>query len=104
MLRDESDADDYYRSKILAAREVERFLETHPDFWAAMVLPGWMHGPGDMGPTSAGQTVLDFAKGNSRESYPAPSPSSTRATSPKRSGPCSNAAAAVSDTCRRDET
>lgn len=63
MLRDERNADDYYRSKILADREVERFLETHPDFWAAMVLPGWMHGPGDMGPTSAGQTVLDFANG-----------------------------------------
>ena len=26
-----------------------------------MVLPGWMHGPGDIGPTSAGQTVLDVA-------------------------------------------
>jgi dihydroflavonol-4-reductase len=62
MLRDERDADAYYRSKILADREVDRFLETHQDFWAAMVLPGWMHGPGDMGPTSAGQTVLDFAK------------------------------------------
>jgi dihydroflavonol-4-reductase len=61
MLRDERDADDYYRSKILADREVLGFLEHHPDFWAAMVLPGWMHGPGDMGPTSAGQTVLDVA-------------------------------------------
>src|SRR5262249_51878404 len=63
MLRRVEDADDYYRSKILADKEVERFLESHPDFWAAMVLPGWMHGPGDMGPTSAGQMVLDFARG-----------------------------------------
>ena len=63
MLRRLDDADDYYRSKILADREVERFLAAHPDFWAAMVLPGWMHGPGDMGPTSAGQMVLDFANG-----------------------------------------
>lgn len=63
MLRDERDADDYYRSKILADREVLGFLDHHPDFWAAMVLPGWMHGPGDMGPTSAGQTVLDVAHG-----------------------------------------
>ena len=62
MLRRIEDADDYYRSKILADREVEKFLESHPDFWAAMVLPGWMHGPGDMGPTSAGQMVLDFTK------------------------------------------
>jgi nucleoside-diphosphate-sugar epimerase len=63
MLRRIEDADGYYRSKILADREVERFLESHPDFWAAIVLPGWMHGPGDIGPTSAGQLVLDFAKG-----------------------------------------
>jgi len=62
MVRSVEDADDYYRSKILADREVGHFLESHPDFWAAMVLPGWMHGPGDMGPTSAGQMVLDFAK------------------------------------------
>src|SRR5262249_34504760 len=63
MTRPLEDADDYYRSKILAEREVQRFLADHPDFWAAMVLPGWMHGPGDSGPTSAGQTVLDFANG-----------------------------------------
>ncbi|WBO22331.1 NAD(P)H-binding protein [Sphingomonas abietis] len=43
MLRDERDADDYYRSKILSDREVLAFLEQHSDFWAAMVLPGWMH-------------------------------------------------------------
>lgn len=63
MLRHERDADDYYRSKILSDREVLGFLDAHPDFWAAMVLPGWMHGPGDIGPTSAGQTVLDVAAG-----------------------------------------
>ena len=61
MLRDERDADDYYRSKILSDRVVLDFLNSHPDFWAALVLPGWMHGPGDIGPTSAGQTVLDVA-------------------------------------------
>jgi dihydroflavonol-4-reductase len=61
MLREESDADDYYRSKILSDREVLAFLEAHSEMWAVMVLPGWMHGPGDAGPTSAGQTVLDFA-------------------------------------------
>lgn len=63
MLRHERDADDYYRSKILSDREVLGFLDAHPDFWAAMVLPGWMHGPGDIGPTSAGQTVLEVAAG-----------------------------------------
>lgn len=62
MLRPEASADDYYRSKILAEREVLRFLDEQPDFWAALVLPGWMHGPGDAGPTSAGQAVLDFVQ------------------------------------------
>lgn len=37
MFRRIEDADDYYRSKILADREVERFLASHPDFWASMV-------------------------------------------------------------------
>jgi dihydroflavonol-4-reductase len=63
MLRDERHADNYYRSKILADREVLSFLDKHPDMWAAMVLPGWMHGPGDAGPTPAGQSVLDFLRG-----------------------------------------
>ncbi len=63
MRRNPDDADDYYRSKILADREVEKFVASHPDFDAMCVLPGWMHGPGDMGPTSAGQVVLDFVKG-----------------------------------------
>jgi nucleoside-diphosphate-sugar epimerase len=61
-LRLENEADDYQRSKILSDREVQKFLAGHPDFWAAFILPGWMHGPGDSGPTSAGQTVLDFLK------------------------------------------
>ena len=61
-LRLESESDDYQRSKILSDQEVFNFLAAHLDFWAAFVLPGWMHGPGDSGPTSAGQTVLDFLK------------------------------------------
>lgn len=61
MERDERDADDYYRSKILSDRVVRAFLDTHPSFRAVLVLPGWMHGPGDIGPTSAGQTVIDVA-------------------------------------------
>ena len=62
MSRRVEDADDYYRSKILSEREVASFLDDHPDFWACMVLPGWMHGPYDLGPTSAGQTVIDFVQ------------------------------------------
>ncbi|KXV35414.1 oxidoreductase [Gluconobacter thailandicus] len=63
MLRRENDADPYFRSKIRSERVLNNFLADHPEFWACMVLPGWMHGPGDRGPTSAGQTVLDVARG-----------------------------------------
>ncbi|MGB7848053.1 MAG: SDR family oxidoreductase [Candidatus Acidiferrum sp.] len=60
MLRTAKDADDYYLSKILTDRKIASFLEKHPDMWACMVLPGWMVGPGDLGPTSSGQVILDF--------------------------------------------
>ncbi|WP_410211735.1 SDR family oxidoreductase [Aquirhabdus sp.] len=63
MVRDQDNADDYYRSKILADAEVLKFLQTHQDMFIAMVLPGWMFGPGDVGPTSSGQFVMDFVKG-----------------------------------------
>ena len=50
MTRKPDQADDYYRSKILADEEVFRHLERHPDSHVCMILPGWMHGPGDLGP------------------------------------------------------
>lgn len=56
-------ADDYYRSKILADAEVDAALARHPDLTASLILPGFMNGPGDAGPTSAGQLVLDFLRG-----------------------------------------
>jgi len=62
MEREDGNADDYYRSKILADRVVMNFLLDHPDMFIVMVLPGWMFGPGDMGPTSSGQMVLDFVE------------------------------------------
>ncbi|MDF3837909.1 SDR family oxidoreductase [Cupriavidus basilensis] len=55
--------DDYYRSKIEADETVYRFVAAHPDMRACLVLPGWMHGPRDAGPTSAGQFVLDYLQG-----------------------------------------
>jgi dihydroflavonol-4-reductase len=61
MWRDEAQADDYYRSKIQSDRAVFAFIERHPDMDVRFVMPGWMHGPGDAGPTSAGQLVLDIA-------------------------------------------
>lgn len=60
MRRTAGAADDYYLSKILADRAIDAFLEKHADMWVCMVLPGWMMGPGDIGPTSSGQVVLDF--------------------------------------------
>lgn len=63
-LRDLADADDdYYRSKILADQVVSAFLDTHPDMHASFVLPGWMWGPADIGPTSSGQFVNDVVQG-----------------------------------------
>lgn len=35
-------------------------MKTHLDLDITFVLPGWMHGPGDAGPTSAGQVTLDY--------------------------------------------
>ena len=63
MLRREEDADDYYKSKILTDKTIDSFIAEHPDFKVTFVLPAWMHGPGDLGPTSAGQFALDFMNG-----------------------------------------
>ena len=62
MPRAEVDANDYFRSKILCDRAIMAFLESHADFDATFVLPGFMFGPGDAGPTASGQLVLDFAR------------------------------------------
>ena len=62
MDRKEADANDYFRSKILADRSVLAFLERHSDVHGTLVLPGFMFGPGDIGPTASGQLVLDFVR------------------------------------------
>jgi dihydroflavonol-4-reductase len=63
---DESDGPDrevfenlYYKSKHVAEGAVRDFLATSR-LEVMMALPGWMFGPGDAAPTSAGQVVLDF--------------------------------------------
>jgi dihydroflavonol-4-reductase len=61
--RDVADADDYYRSKIQADAALRAFAQSHPDMQLCFVLPGWMWGPGDIGPTSSGQLVNDVALG-----------------------------------------
>lgn len=63
-LADPNDAvDAYYRSKILSDRAVSNFAARHPDLKVLTVIPGWMHGPGDDGPTSAGRFVQDYLCG-----------------------------------------
>ncbi|MFK8002773.1 MAG: SDR family oxidoreductase [Polyangiales bacterium] len=59
----DGEPDDYYRSKILSDKVVESFAEEHAAFHVSYVLPGFMVGPGDLGPTSSGRLVLDFAQG-----------------------------------------
>lgn len=61
--RDPAGADDYYRSKILADQAVRAFCASHSAMNATFVLPGWMWGPGDRGPTSSGQLLLDTVRG-----------------------------------------
>lgn len=63
MLRNEAKADPYYLSKILSERAVLQFAANHQDCHIPIILPGWMWGPGDIGPTSAGQEALDFEAG-----------------------------------------
>lgn len=64
-------SDNYYKSKILAERKVDEFLKNHPDMFITIILPGWMFGPFDMGPTSSGQLVLDYAAGKIPGKLPA---------------------------------
>ena len=52
-------ADDYYLSKIQSEGVVRDFAKRHPDFRVCHVLPGWMWGPGDLGPTASGQLAAD---------------------------------------------
>ncbi|MGT2929282.1 SDR family oxidoreductase [Streptococcus dentasini] len=51
---------EYYRSKILSENAAKDFLVRHPDLFLTFVLPGSMYGPGDMGPTSTGQMILNY--------------------------------------------
>jgi dihydroflavonol-4-reductase len=49
----------YFRSKVETEKAIANFLKTHT-MPVIMILPGWMYGPGDAAPTSAGQLVQDF--------------------------------------------
>jgi dihydroflavonol-4-reductase len=49
----------YFRSKVETEKAIAKFLKTH-SLQVVMILPGWIYGPGDAAPTSAGQLVQDF--------------------------------------------
>uniref|UniRef100_B8HSG1 NAD-dependent epimerase/dehydratase n=1 Tax=Cyanothece sp. (strain PCC 7425 / ATCC 29141) TaxID=395961 RepID=B8HSG1_CYAP4 len=49
----------YFKTKVLAEQAIYRFLDRSP-MDVVMILPGWMIGPGDAAPTSAGKLVLDL--------------------------------------------
>ena len=53
----------YFRSKVETEKVIETFLARH-DMPVVIILPGWMFGPGDAAPTSAGQLALDFLNRN----------------------------------------
>ncbi|ORT60043.1 NAD-dependent epimerase/dehydratase family protein [Streptomyces sp. CB03238] len=58
--------DNHYRgSKIRAERLISAFGDTY-GLRIPIVLPGWMWGPGDAGPTSAGRLFLAVARGGIR--------------------------------------
>lgn len=59
----DGETDDYFRSKIMSDAALEALCAKTPQLRVAYVLPGFMMGPGDLGPTSAGRMVLDFVRG-----------------------------------------
>lgn len=52
----------YFKSKVDGDRRIAAFVPTST-MTIATVLPGWMFGPGDAGPTGAGKLVLDALAG-----------------------------------------
>lgn len=64
MSRNIKNADNYYKSKIMSEEAVRSIAEKHPDVKFTYILPGWMFGPGDLGPTSSGQLIQDFINRN----------------------------------------
>ncbi|WP_168220623.1 NAD-dependent epimerase/dehydratase family protein [Streptomyces sp. RFCAC02] len=55
----------YRASKVRAERAIAEFC-AREDLRVPLVLPGWMWGPGDAGPTSAGRLFLSVAEGRLR--------------------------------------
>ena len=55
----------YFRSKILAEREVQDWRKAH-DLSVVTILPGWMFGPWDEAPTAGGRFVQKLLAGGMR--------------------------------------
>jgi dihydroflavonol-4-reductase len=51
---------EYFKSKVLGDTAIKRWLETPRQIKVVTILPGWMFGPRDAGPTGAGGLVLQF--------------------------------------------
>ena len=51
----------YFASKVETGRAIEDFEKQH-HIAIIQVLPGWMFGPGDRGPTGSGKLVLSYLK------------------------------------------
>jgi dihydroflavonol-4-reductase len=49
----------YTQSKVRAEQAITQFLQDHSHS-VVQILPGWMFGPADAGPTNAGNLVLDY--------------------------------------------
>ncbi len=49
----------YFKTKVIVEKEISQFLQ-NARMDVVLILPGWMMGPGDAAPTSAGQLVLDL--------------------------------------------
>ncbi|WP_095977350.1 NAD-dependent epimerase/dehydratase family protein [Melittangium boletus] len=105
MRRDaEHELDAYYRSKVLADREVDAALERHPDLHASLVLPGFMNGPGDSGPRRRDSSSWTSCTADCPASSTRASPTWTRGTWPPRGWPPPKRASAASVTWRRAGT
>lgn len=51
----------YFKSKVLAEQAIAEFLQTHT-LPVVLILPGWILGPGDAGPTAGGRLILQLMK------------------------------------------
>lgn len=58
----ENTANLYFRSKIKAEKEIDHYLTAHDDMRIILIRPSLMMGPGDNGPTPAGQFILNYLK------------------------------------------